>query len=183
MKLTCKQKFFHPETSFIPGWDFISVTCKRTLKELTVIELRNKNEQSVNSYRQIKKIKNISCAEISNNCNLLIAHIILNNLAHIIRRWIYISRHVTITNFNCKTKNKRTHWGPGPVNTNWGPGPSNTNLGPGPSNTNWGRGWGPGPGPGAGKHKYPYFSSEIMQNIFYWDSSSRPTFDFLQSFI
>ena len=25
-KLTCKQKSFHPETSFIPGWDFISVT-------------------------------------------------------------------------------------------------------------------------------------------------------------
>ena len=32
MKLTCKQKFFHPGTSFIPGWDFISVSCKRTLK-------------------------------------------------------------------------------------------------------------------------------------------------------
>ena len=32
MKLTCKQKFFHPRTSFIPGWDFISVSCKRTLR-------------------------------------------------------------------------------------------------------------------------------------------------------
>ena len=32
MKLTCKQKFFHPGTSFILGWDFISVTCKRTFK-------------------------------------------------------------------------------------------------------------------------------------------------------
>ena len=31
MKFTCKQKFFHPGTSFILGWDFISVTCKRTL--------------------------------------------------------------------------------------------------------------------------------------------------------
>ena len=31
MKLTCKQKVFHPGTSFIPGWDFISLTCKRTL--------------------------------------------------------------------------------------------------------------------------------------------------------
>ena len=31
MKLTCKQNFFHPRTSFILGWDFISVTCKRTL--------------------------------------------------------------------------------------------------------------------------------------------------------
>ena len=31
MKLTCKQKFFHPGTNFIPGWDFMSVTCKRTL--------------------------------------------------------------------------------------------------------------------------------------------------------
>ena len=61
------------------------------IKELaTVIELRNKNEQNVISYSQIKKIKNISCEEISNNCNLLIAHI------------------VTITNFNCQTKNKQT---------------------------------------------------------------------------
>ena len=34
MKLTCKQKFFHPGTSFIPGWDFVSVTCKRTLKRI-----------------------------------------------------------------------------------------------------------------------------------------------------
>ena len=32
MKLTCKQNFFHHGTSFIPGWDFILVTCKRTLK-------------------------------------------------------------------------------------------------------------------------------------------------------
>ena len=32
MKLTCRQKFFHPgTTSFIPGWDFFSVTCKCTL--------------------------------------------------------------------------------------------------------------------------------------------------------
>ena len=32
MKLTCKQTFFHPGTSFIRGWDFILVTCKRTLR-------------------------------------------------------------------------------------------------------------------------------------------------------
>ena len=56
------------------------------IKELTIIELRNKNEQNVISYRQIEKIENVSCAEISNNFNLLIAHIILNNLVHIIRR-------------------------------------------------------------------------------------------------
>ena len=55
-------------------------------EELTVIELRNKNEQNVISYRQIKKIENVSCEEISNNCNLLIAHIILNQLVHISRR-------------------------------------------------------------------------------------------------
>ena len=35
MKLTCKQKFFHRRTSFIPGWDFISVTCKRALRTKT----------------------------------------------------------------------------------------------------------------------------------------------------
>ena len=50
----------------------------KEIKELTVSELRNKNEQNVISYRKIKKIENISCAEISNNCNLLIVHIILN---------------------------------------------------------------------------------------------------------
>ena len=65
------------------------------IKEWTVIELRNKNEENEISYRQINKIENVSCAEISNNCKLLIAHIILNNLVHIISRWIYISRHVT----------------------------------------------------------------------------------------
>ena len=32
MKFTCKQKFFHPGTSFIPGRYFILVTCKRTLR-------------------------------------------------------------------------------------------------------------------------------------------------------
>ena len=31
MKFTCKQKFFHTGTSFIPESDFVSVTCKRTL--------------------------------------------------------------------------------------------------------------------------------------------------------
>ena len=78
------------------------------IKELTVIELQNKNEQNVISYCQIKKIENISGAKISNNCNLLIAHNILNDLVHISRRRVYICRHVTITNFNCKTKNRRT---------------------------------------------------------------------------
>ena len=38
-------------------------------KRITVIELRHKNEQNVIMY--------ISCEEISNNCNLLISHIIL----------------------------------------------------------------------------------------------------------
>ena len=33
MKLMCKQKFFHYGTSFIPGRDFISIICKRTLKQ------------------------------------------------------------------------------------------------------------------------------------------------------
>ena len=47
---------------------------------VTVIELQNKNEENVISYySQIKKIENISCEEISTNCNLLIAQIILNN--------------------------------------------------------------------------------------------------------
>ena len=59
----------------------------------TVIELRNKSEQNMISSNQIKKIENISCEEISNNCNLLIAHIILNKFVHISRRWVYISRH------------------------------------------------------------------------------------------
>ena len=107
------------------------------IKELTVIDLRNKNKQNVISYRQIKKIENISCAEISKNCNLLVAHIILNNLVHIIRRWVYLSRHVTITNFNCKTKNRRTQ-----IESR---GSSNTSLGPGLSDTDWGRGSGLGP--------------------------------------
>ena len=49
-------------------------------KIVTVIELRNKNEQNVISYSQIEKIENISCEEISNNYNLLIVHIILNKL-------------------------------------------------------------------------------------------------------
>ena len=34
MKLTCKQIFFHHGTSFILGWEFVSVTCKRTLNGL-----------------------------------------------------------------------------------------------------------------------------------------------------
>ena len=58
----------------------------KRIKELTVIELRNKNKQNVFSFRQIKKIENISCAKISNNCDLLIAHTMLNNLVHVIRR-------------------------------------------------------------------------------------------------
>ena len=52
-------------------------------KKVTVIELRNKNEQNVINYSQIKKIENISCKEISNNWNLLIAKIILNKLVYI----------------------------------------------------------------------------------------------------
>ena len=51
-------------------------------KRVTVTELRNKIEQNVISYRQIKKIENISCEEISSNCSLLIAHIKLNKLVH-----------------------------------------------------------------------------------------------------
>ena len=53
---------------------------------MTVTELRNKNEQNVISYSQIKKIENISCEGISNNCGLLIAHIKLKKLVHISRR-------------------------------------------------------------------------------------------------
>ena len=34
MKLTCKQKVFHPRASFIPGWDSVLVTCKHTLNGL-----------------------------------------------------------------------------------------------------------------------------------------------------
>ena len=59
-------------------------------KRVTVIELRNKNEQNVISYSQIKKIQNISGEEISSNCSLLIGHIILNKLVHISRRCVYI---------------------------------------------------------------------------------------------
>ena len=51
-------------------------------KRVTVIELRNKNEQNVISYSQIKKIENMFCKEISNSCNLLI----LNKLVRISRR-------------------------------------------------------------------------------------------------
>ena len=47
-------------------------------KRIAVIELRHKNEQNV--------IICISCEEISNNCNLLVSHIILNKLVHISRR-------------------------------------------------------------------------------------------------
>ena len=42
----------------------------------TVMELQNKSEQNVLSYSQIK-IENISCEEISSNCNLLISQNIL----------------------------------------------------------------------------------------------------------
>ena len=38
-----------------------------------------------------------SCEEISNNCHLLIAHITLNKLVHISRRWVYINGH---SNYN-----------------------------------------------------------------------------------
>ena len=34
MKSTCKQTCFHPRTSFVPGWDFVSATCKRILNWL-----------------------------------------------------------------------------------------------------------------------------------------------------
>ena len=54
------------------------------------------------SYSEIKKIENISCEEISNNCNLHYTfHFILNKLVHVSIRWVYISRRC-----NCKTKNK-----------------------------------------------------------------------------
>ena len=36
MKLTCKQKFFHPRTSFIPGWDLVLVTWKGTLSYIVI---------------------------------------------------------------------------------------------------------------------------------------------------
>ena len=61
---------------------FLLSSCQnKKNKRITVTELRNKNEQNVIIY--------ISCEEISNNCNLLISHIILNKLVHISRRWVY----------------------------------------------------------------------------------------------
>ena len=38
MKFTCKQIFLHPRTSFILGWDFVSVTCKRTVRNFFIAE-------------------------------------------------------------------------------------------------------------------------------------------------
>ena len=55
-------------------------------KRVTVTVLQNENDQNVITYSQIKKIENISFGEISNNCDLLIAHIILNKLVHISKR-------------------------------------------------------------------------------------------------
>ena len=53
MKLTCKHKFFHPWMSFIPGWDFTSVTCKRTLTCFTTrlyVYIRNSNRSNAIMY-------------------------------------------------------------------------------------------------------------------------------------
>ena len=55
-------------------------------KRVTITELRNKNDRYVISCNNIKKIENISCEEISNNCNLLISHIILKKLIHVSSR-------------------------------------------------------------------------------------------------
>ena len=42
MRLTYKHKFFYPETNFTPGWDFISVTFKHTLRvRLHVTEMKS----------------------------------------------------------------------------------------------------------------------------------------------
>ena len=66
MKLTCKQKFFHPEASFILGWDFISVTCKRTLillwEEFWKTNKKNEDQgekqiKAIQDQRQVKTIK------------------------------------------------------------------------------------------------------------------------------
>ena len=45
------------------------------------------------------KIKNCSSEEISNNCNLLISHIIVKKLVHISRLWVYIGRHCNYNKF------------------------------------------------------------------------------------
>ena len=65
------------------GWGSLEKILKLTSKgdvyvafKNTVMELQNKSEQNVLSYSQIK-IENISCEEISSNCNLLISQNIL----------------------------------------------------------------------------------------------------------
>ena len=55
-------------------------------KRVTITELRNKNDRYMISCNNIKKIENIPCEEISNNCNLLISHIILKKLMHVSSR-------------------------------------------------------------------------------------------------
>ena len=47
------------------------------IKRVAVIELGNKKEQNVVSYNLIRKIENVSCEQILNNCNLLVFHIIV----------------------------------------------------------------------------------------------------------
>ena len=45
-------------------------------KIVTVIELRHENEQNIMIYSRWKKFQKIFCEEISNNCKLLISHIL-----------------------------------------------------------------------------------------------------------
>ena len=55
------------------------------ITEITELELLNENEQNrqnVISYRHLKKFENISCEEISSNCNLLIFHILIKKQVH-----------------------------------------------------------------------------------------------------
>ena len=70
MKFTCKQKFFHPGTSFIPGWDFISVTCRRTLsgsrlnwkldpKRVFTGEISSRNETRPWTKSSLSTVKNL----------------------------------------------------------------------------------------------------------------------------
>ena len=57
----------------------------KEITEITEIELLNENEQNrqnVISYRHLKKFENISCKEISSNCNLLIFHILIKKQVH-----------------------------------------------------------------------------------------------------
>ena len=87
-------------------------------KRATVTELQNENEENVISYSHLRKSK-IFKSNILNDCNLLFYHIITKNWAHIVKRWVYISRHCNYNTvlppvqFLKRGKNK--HWKRGSV--------------------------------------------------------------------